>query len=267
MCESLKNKVALVTASTRGIGLAIVKNLAQKGATVYMAARRLEYADELASSMNQEFGWNVKTVCFDAYDETCYSEMMKTISEQEGRLDILVNNFGTSNPMKDRSIEDTEWKEFRETVDVDLESVFRTTQEALPLLKIRGGSIINISSIGGNVPDISQIAYGTSKAAINYLTKLFAVQLGRYQIRSNAVLPGMTATDAVKDNLSDHFRDMVLHQTPLNRMATPEEIAAAVAYFASDEAAFTTGQILEVAGGFGLGTPVYGDLMNGSNRR
>lgn len=267
MSSSLENKVALVTASTRGIGLAIVKNLAEKGAIVYMAARRLDYANQLAESMNKEYGWNIRVVRFDAYDSSCYPEMMKTISDQEGRLDILVNNFGTSDPLKDKTIEDTEWEDFKKTVDIDLESVFRTTQEAIPLMKDEGGSIINISSIGGSVPDISQIAYGTSKAAINYLTKLFAVQLGRYQIRSNAVLPGMTATDAVKENLSDQFRHIFMRQTPLQRMATPEEIAAAVAYFASDEAAFTTGQILEVAGGFGLGTPVYGDLMNSTNRR
>lgn len=221
MSESLKNKVALVTASTRGIGLATVKKLASEGAVVYMAARRMEYASKLAESLNRENGWQIRTVRFDAFDESCYSEMMKTIEKEQNRLDIVVNNFGTSNPLKDRTIEDTAWEDFRETIDVDLESVFRTTQEALPLLKKNGGSIINISSIGGNVPDISQIAYGTSKAAINYLTKLFAVQLGRYQIRANAVLPGMTATDAVKDNLSDQFREIFLKQTPFGRMALP----------------------------------------------
>ena len=105
------------------------------------------------------------------------------------------------------------------------------------------------------------------RQAINYLTRIAAVQLGHYKIRVNAVCPGMTATDAVKDNLSDQFRSIFVRQTPLGRMATPEEIADAVAYFASDAAAFTTGQILAVAGGFGLGTPVYGDLMNSVNRR
>ena len=124
-----------------------------------------------------------------------------------------------------------------------------------------------ISSVGGSVPDISQIAYGTSKAAINYLTKLIAVHEAKHKIRCNAVLPGMTATDAVKENLSDDFRTLFLKHIPLGRMGLPEEIASAVVYFASDDSAYTTGQILTVCGGFGLATPVYGDLKDRLDRR
>jgi NAD(P)-dependent dehydrogenase (short-subunit alcohol dehydrogenase family) len=131
----------------------------------------------------------------------------------------------------------------------------------------RGGSIINISSVGGLVPDISQVAYGTSKAAINYLTKLIAVQEAKHQIRCNAVLPGMTATEAVEKHLSDAFRDLFMKHIPLSRMGLPEEIAEAVCYFASDASSYTTGQILAVSGGFGLATPVYGDLAQKATRR
>ena len=123
-----------------------------------------------------------------------------------------------------------------------------------------GGSIINISSVGGNVPDISQVAYGTSKAAINYLTKLIALQEAKHHIRCNAVLPGMTATEAVEKHLSEEFRVQFTRHVPLGRMGLPEEIAEAVCYFASDASAYTTGQILSVSGGFGLGTPLYGDF-------
>jgi NAD(P)-dependent dehydrogenase (short-subunit alcohol dehydrogenase family) len=123
-----------------------------------------------------------------------------------------------------------------------------------------GGSIINISSVGGLVPDISQVAYGTSKAAINYLTKLIAVHEAKNNIRCNAVLPGMTATDAVEKNLTEEFRELFLRHIPLKRMGTP-------VYFASDESAYTTGQILTVSGGFGLATPVYGDLSDKTSRR
>ena len=130
-----------------------------------------------------------------------------------------------------------------------------------------GGSIINISSVGGLVPDISQVAYGTSKAAINYLTKLIAVQEAKHNIRCNAVLPGMTATEAVEKNLTEEFRNLFLRHIPLGRVGLPEEIAEAVVYFASDASAYTTGQILTVSGGFGLATPVYGDLANKANRR
>ena len=131
----------------------------------------------------------------------------------------------------------------------------------------QNGSIINISSVGGLVPDISQVAYGTSKAAINYLTKLIAVQEAKHNIRCNAVLPGMTATEAVEKNLTEEFRNLFLRHIPLGRIGLPEEIAEAVVYFASDASAYTTGQVLTVSGGFGLATPVYGDLANKANRR
>jgi NAD(P)-dependent dehydrogenase (short-subunit alcohol dehydrogenase family) len=117
------------------------------------------------------------------------------------------------------------------------------------------------------VPDISQVSYGTSKAAINYLTKLIAVHEAKNNIRCNAVLPGMTATDAVEKNLTGEFRELFLRHIPFSRMGAPEEIAAATVYFASDEAAYTTGQILTVSGGFGLASPLYGDLSNKNQRR
>ena len=141
------------------------------------------------------------------------------------------------------------------------------SQAAVKHMAKNGGSIINISSVGGLVPDISQVAYGTSKAAINYLTKLIAVQEAKNKIRCNAVLPGMTATEAVEKHLSDDFRDLFMKHIPLGRMGLPEEIAEAVCYFAGDAAAYTTGQILALSGGFGLATPVYGDLANKSHWR
>jgi NAD(P)-dependent dehydrogenase (short-subunit alcohol dehydrogenase family) len=157
---------------------------------------------------------------------------------------------------------------FMDTVNMNLRSVFVSSQAtAKYMARQGGGSIINISSVGGVVPDISQIAYGTSKAAINYLTKLIAVQEGRNRIRCNAVLPGMTATEAVENNLSNEFKNLFLRQIPLERMGQPEEMAEAVCYFASDASAYTTGQILTVSGGFGLATPVYGDFAHRKERR
>ena len=157
---------------------------------------------------------------------------------------------------------------FLDTVNLNLRSVFMASQAAAKhMAKHGGGSIINISSVGGQVPDISQVAYGTSKAAINYLTKLIAVQEAKHQIRCNAVLPGMTATEAVKKHLSDEFRDLFLRHIPLGRMGQPEEIAEAVCYFASDASAYTTGQILTVSGGFGSATPVYADTVTRTRKR
>lgn len=263
----LEKKVVLITASTRGIGLSCVKRFAREGATVYMGARNLKTAAERAKELNDE-GFNVKTVYNDASKKETYLSMVEEVIKNEGKIDVLVNNFGISNPKKDLDIKSTEYSEFISTIDMNLASVFMTSQAVIPhMVANGGGSIINISSIGGTHPDISQIAYGTSKASINYLTKLTAVQCARDNIRCNAVLPGMTATDAVKDNLTDDFRDFFLKHTPIKRMGTPEEIAAAALYFASDESLYTTGQILEVSGGFGMPTPVYGDMIEMKNRR
>lgn len=267
ICMRLEKKVVLITASTRGIGLSCVQRFAKEGATVYMGARNLETAAERAKELNDK-GFNVKTVYNDASKKETYISMVEEVIKNEGKIDVLVNNFGTSNPKKDLDIKSTEYSEFISTIDMNLASVFMTSQAVIPhMVANGGGSIINISSIGGTHPDISQISYGTSKASINYLTKLIAVQCARDNIRCNAVLPGMTATDAVKDNLTDEFRDFFLKHTPIKRMGTPEEIAAAALYFASDESLYTTGQILEVSGGFGMPTPVYGDMIEMKNRR
>ena len=258
----LKDKVILVTASTRGIGLAIVKKCAAEGARVYMAARDLERAREIAAAMD-----GVKCVYNDATRPETFSAMVEDVVQDAGRIDVLVNNFGTSNPGKDLDFANTEPQIFLDTVNLNLRSVFLASQAAVKHMAKQGGSIINISSVGGLVPDISQVAYGTSKAAINYLTKLIAVQEAKHRIRCNAVLPGMTATEAVAKQLSDGFRNLFQRHIPLGRMGMPEEIAEAVCYFASDMSAYTTGQILTVSGGFGLATPVYADLADKGSRR
>ena len=258
----LRDKVILVTASTRGIGLAIVKKCAEEGAKVFMAARDLERAQQIANAMK-----NVKCVYNDATKPETFSSMVEEVVQDAGRIDVLVNNFGTSNPGKDLDFANTAPQVFLDTVNLNLRSVFMASQAAARYMAQTGGSIINISSVGGLVPDISQIAYGTSKAAINYLTKLIAVQEAKHRIRCNAVLPGMTATEAVETNLSDDFRDLFMKHIPLSRIGLPDEIAEAVCYFASDASAYTTGQILTVSGGFGLGTPVYGDIITGKAKR
>lgn len=258
----LKDKVILVTASTRGIGLAIVKKCAQEGAQVYMAARNMERAQEIADTLD-----SVKCVYNDATKPETFISMVEDVVADAGHIDVLVNNFGTSNPGKDLDFANTDPQIFVDTVNLNLRSVFMASQAAARHMAKVGGSIINISSVGGQVPDVSQVAYGTSKAAINYLTKLIAVQEAKHHIRCNAVLPGMTATEAVEKNLSEDFKNLFLRHIPLGRMGLPEEIAEAVCYFASDASAYTTGQILSVSGGFGLATPVYGDLVIKTARR
>ena len=258
----LKNKTVLVTASTRGIGLAIVKKCTQEGAKVYMAARDMARAQEIANTLD-----GVKCVYNDATKPETFTTMVEDVVQDAGGIDVLVNNFGTSHPGRDLDFSRTDPQVFLDTVTLNLRSVFMASQAAVNYMADHGGSIINISSVGGLVPDISQVAYGTSKAAINYLTKLIAVQEAKHHIRCNAVLPGMTATEAVEKHLSEDFRTLFLRHIPLGRMGLPEEIAEAVCYFASDAASYTTGQILTVSGGFGLATPVYGDLAQKTIRR
>jgi NAD(P)-dependent dehydrogenase (short-subunit alcohol dehydrogenase family) len=227
-----------------------------------MAARNVERAQEIANTLN-----DAKCVYNDATKPETFTSMVEDVVKDAGRIDVLVNNFGTSNPGKDLDFAHTDPQVFLDTVNLNLRSVFMASQAAAKHMANHGGSIINISSVGGLVPDISQVAYGTSKAAINYLTKLIAVQEAKHNIRCNAVLPSMTATEAVEKNLTEEFRNLFLRHIPLGRIGLPEEIAEAVVYFASDASAYTTGQILTVSGGFGLATPVYGDLANKDNLR
>ena len=151
----LKDKVILVTASTRGIGLAIVKKCAQEGAQVYMAARDTKRAQEIADTMDR-----VRCVYNDATKPETFTSMVEDVIQDAGRIDVLVNNFGTSNPGKDLDFANTDSQIFLDTVTLNLRSVFMASQAAAKhMARHGGGSIINISSVGGLVPDISQIAY------------------------------------------------------------------------------------------------------------
>lgn len=255
----LQGKSILITASTRGIGLACVKACAREGAQVFMAARDPARAQTIADGLNAA-GGRVRCVYHDAARPETYRAMVDEAAAQAGKLDVLVNNFGVSAPGKDLDFAHTAPEVFLDTVRLNLQSVFLAAQEAVRHMEAGGGSIVNISSVGGLVADVSQVAYGTSKAAINHLTRLIAVHEAKHNIRCNAVLPGMTATDAVQQHLTPAFRALFLRQIPLGRMALPEEIAAAVVFLAGDEAAYVTGQLLSVSGGFGTATPVYGDL-------
>ena len=264
--ESLNGKVVIVTASTRGIGYSCVEAIAKKGALVYMACRNMEDANKKAAAFNEQ-GYNVKTVYFEAYDQDSIVKMIDTVVENEGRIDVLVNNFGGTSPVNDMDIMTTKYEDFAKYVDVHLGSVFIASQRAIKkaMAKQKSGIIINIGSVAGIVTDTSQIAYGTSKAAIIHMSKMIAIHAAKYNITCNVVCPGMTATEAVKNNLTPAFQEFFLKHTPIRRMSTPEEIADAVVYFA--EAPYTTGQVIAVSGGFGVATPVYGDMVSMKNKR
>lgn len=259
--KNLNNKVALVTSATRGIGLAAAVKLAKEGATVYMGVRRLEATQEICDTYAEE-GLVMKPVFFDAFDMDSYKTMVETVVNEAGKIDILVNNYGGGLPDKDFDLVNTDEDAFFKIIEMNVGSVFRISKLVVPyMLENKGGSIVNIASISGTVPDISRIGYGVSKSAVNNITQQIAMQYARYNIRCNAVLPGMTATDAVKNSMSDDFQKSFLSHVPLNRMGTPEDIANAVAFFASDDSSYITGNIMEVSGGYHLGTPQYADFV------
>ena len=258
--KALNNKVAIVTSATRGIGLACALKLAREGATVYMGVRRLDATQEICDNYAD---LNMKPVFFDAFNVDSYKAMVDEVIQKEGKIDILVNNYGTGNPEKDHDLINTDEESFFRLLELNVGSVFRISKLVIPYMieNNRGGSIVNISSISGTVPDISRIGYGVSKSALNNITQQIAMEYAKYNIRCNAVLPGMTATDAVSRSMDEQFQKSFLSHVPLNRMGTPEDIANAVFFFASENSSYITGSILEVSGGYHLGTPQYADYV------
>ena len=187
--------------------------------------------------------------------------MVEEVLKEEGRLDILVNNYGSTDSSKDKDLLQGDTETFFYTVEDNLSSVYLTCKAAIPaMIKQGSGSIVNISSIGGAVPDVSRLGYCVSKGAINYFTQNIAVQYGSYGIRCNAVLPGLIGTEAVKSNMSSEFVSNFLRHLPIKRIGKPEDISKAVLFLASEDSSFITGELIEVAGGFGLPTPIYGDI-------
>lgn len=153
---------------------------------------------------------------------------------------------------------------FFDTVNTNLKSVYLPCKAVVPyMIENGGGSIINISTIGSIVPDLGRLGYVVSKSGVNALTENIAVQYARHNIRCNAVLPGLIATDAALNNMSQEFIDSFLKHVPLNRFGLPTDIANAVLFLASDESSFITGEILSVAGGFAKPSPLYGDNVRG----
>ena len=255
----LDGKVSFVTSGKRGIGLQSVKTLAENGAIVYIGARRLDAAQEICDELAKS-NYKAKAVYFDATKEETYKTMVEEVVNDAGKIDILVNNYGGTDARKDSNLVDGDQETFFETLNNNVKSVYIPCKIAVPYMeKNGGGSIVNISSIGSILPDLSRIGYCVSKAAVNSLTENIAVQYARSNIRCNAILPGLIATDAALQNMSQEFIDVFLKHVPLKRFGQPKDIAEAVLFLASDDSSFITGEILSVAGGYGEPSPMYGD--------
>jgi 3-oxoacyl-[acyl-carrier protein] reductase len=243
---SLEGKVALVTGSARGIGRAIAEVLAQRGSNVAITDRNAEMASATAQEMTVKYGRKIPAFPVDVSDSASVKTMIDQVLAEFGHIDILVNNAGTTRDNLIMRMEEADWDL---VLNINLKGVFNCSKAVVrPMMKQRYGRIINISSVSGLAGQAGQANYSSSKAGVIGLTKALARELGSRQITVNAVAPGFIPTDLTKD-LPVELKEASLNGIPLGRWGKPEEIAYAVAFLASDEAAYITGHVLSVDGG------------------
>ena len=237
---TLEGKLALVTGASRGIGRAIAVALAASGADVVIGYRSgKSEAEQLATELG------ARAVQADVSSP----EDAKRLVEEAGDVDVLVNNAGLTRDGLLARMSDDDW---RTVIDTNLSSVFYTCRAVTrPMMKKRAGSIVNISSVVGVHGNWGQTNYAASKAGIIGFTKSLARELGSRNIRANVVAPGYVKTQ-LTDVLPEEATAAMIQNTPLGRVAEPEEVAGAVRFLASDDASFITGEVLLVDGGLGM---------------
>jgi 3-oxoacyl-[acyl-carrier protein] reductase len=246
-----ENKVALVTGSARGIGRAIAETLASRGASLVIADLRAELAAVTAQEIATQqiaasTGQRTLAVAVDVVKSDSVKAMVDRVLAEFGRLDILVNNAGVTRDNLIIRMEEADWDL---VLDINLKGAFNCSKAVVrTMMKQRYGRIVNIASVSGLVGQAGQANYSASKAGLVGMTKALARELGSRQITVNAVAPGFIPTDLTKD-LPTELKDASLKMIPLGRWGSPQEIAAAVAFLASDEAAYITGHVLSVDGG------------------
>ena len=246
---SLQGKVAVVTGASRGIGEAIARAFAQRGATVMVAARKLDALEGVAAAINAGgAGRAIPVACHTGRPEEI-AALFERVRSELGRLDVLVNNAAT-NPYLGPALECPE-AAFDKTFEVNVKGYFLMCQHAARIMAAqRSGSIINVASIAGMTPLPMQLAYSMTKAAVINMTRGLAKELGRAGVRVNAIAPGVVETKFAAALIDDpQFHRMIVQLTPLGRHAQPEEIVGAALYLASDASSFTTGSVLVCDGG------------------
>ncbi len=240
-------KVALVTGASRGIGQGIALQLAREGWDVCVNYLQQQEAAEAVAAQISSIGQNAIAVQADVADSKAVNAMVCAVESQLGPISLLVNNAGISGQGLFQDTSDEMWDRH---MAVNLGGTRNTIRAVLPhMLSEKSGCIVNISSIWGLRGASCEVAYACSKAAVIGLTRSLALELAPSGIRVNCVAPGCIDTDMVKV-LGDETRAMLVEETPLGRLGTPEDIAHAVAFFASDKASFLTGQVLTADGGF-----------------
>ena len=246
---NISGRVALVTGASQGIGRSCALKLASAGATVALAARNQEKLNELAREISGA-GGTAATFTVDVSDEAQIKSACKAVITQFGKIDILVNNAGITRDQLVIRMKRSDWDAVLST---NLTSAYLSIQQVIgSMLKQRWGRIINIASVFGQMGQAGQANYAASKAGLIGLTMAIAREVGSRTITCNAVAPGLIET-AMTAGLGDEFKQNAVKQIPLGRVGSPEDVAHAVAYLASEEASYITGHVLNVNGGLLMG--------------
>ena len=246
---ALSGRVALVTGASQGIGRTCALRLAKEGAAVAVAARNQEKLNELVNEITTA-GGKAAAFALDVADEEQVKSAIKAAIAQFGKIDILVNNAGITRDQLVMRMKRADWDAVLQT---NLTSAYLCIQQVIgSMLKQRWGRIINITSIFGQMGQAGQANYAASKAGLIGLTMAIAREVGSRNITCNAVAPGFIDT-AMTAGLGDEFKQAAVKQIPLGRVGSPEDVAGAVAFLASDEASYITGHVLNVNGGMLMG--------------
>jgi 3-oxoacyl-[acyl-carrier protein] reductase len=245
--HDFKGKVALVTGASRGIGRAVAVALARGGAAVALNYAGNEAAAQEALKLVEAAGApRARLYRFDVADPAACQKAVDEVVAEFGGLSILVNNAGIAVDQLLMRLKDEDWKR---QLDVNLTGAFNLTRAVTrPMMKARGGAIVNLSSVVGEMGNAGQVAYAATKAGLLGLTKSVARELASRNIRCNAVTPGFIDTD-MTSALPEAARTKMMESIPLARLGTADDIANAVCFLASDQAAYVTGEVLKVNGG------------------
>lgn len=249
MKYTLKQKKALITGGSRGIGYAIALELAQLGADLYIVARNKSNLDHVKTSIEADTGVKVMAIECDVATQEGRNKIYQILQNEDGYIDIIVNNVGINIR---KNLEEYSFEEYQKIINTNCSSVFDLCRILLPLLKkSSSGSIVNIASVAGLMHLKTGMPYAMSKAAIIQFTKNLACELAQFNIRANCIAPWYIETDLVKEVLNDKNRlQQILDRTPMKRVGKPEEVAALAAFLCLPCAGYITGQIIAVDGGF-----------------